>query len=71
MKLYTEEQMLQAFNYGKSLEPFDCFDDLVNSLNPIELPTDKEIEETLGTAGGGLFAKGAKWMRDKIKGGEQ
>lgn len=43
MKLYTEEQMIQAFNYGKTLEPFDCFEDMIDSLTPIELPSDDEI----------------------------
>jgi hypothetical protein len=30
--IYTEEQMLQAFEYGRTLEPFDCFEDFLNSL---------------------------------------
>jgi hypothetical protein len=30
--LYTEEQMLQAFDYGRTLEPFDCFEDFLKSL---------------------------------------
>lgn len=30
---YTEEDMRQAFEYGKTLEPFDCFEDFINSLN--------------------------------------
>jgi len=30
--LYTEEQMLQAFEYGRTLEPFDCFEDFLKSL---------------------------------------
>jgi len=44
-KLYTREQMIDAFSYGKSLEPFDCFDDFIESLTPIQLPTDDEILE--------------------------
>lgn len=70
-KLYTREQMIDAFSYGKTLEPFDCFDDFIQSLNPIQLPTDEEILEkvnnfhSLGRLG---FKEGAKWMRDKIKG---
>jgi len=30
--LYTEEQMKLAFAYGKSLEPFDSFEDFIKSL---------------------------------------
>ena len=40
---------------------------MANSFTPIELPNDEEIEEILGTAGGGLFAKGAKWAIEQIK----
>jgi hypothetical protein len=29
---YTEEQMKLAFDYGKSLEPFDSFEDFIKSL---------------------------------------
>ena len=29
---YTEEQMKLAFEYGKSLEPFDSFEDFIQSL---------------------------------------
>lgn len=45
MKLYTEEQMIQAFAYGKTLEPFDCFEDMIDSLTPIELPSEEEIAD--------------------------
>ena len=30
--VYTEEHMRMAFEYGKSLEPFDCFEDFIQSL---------------------------------------
>jgi hypothetical protein len=30
---YTEEDMMKAFEYGKTLQPFDCFEDFINSLN--------------------------------------
>jgi hypothetical protein len=43
MKLYTEEQMILAFAYGKTLEPFDCFEDMIDSLTHIELPSEEEI----------------------------
>ena len=32
-KKYTEEDMMKVFEYGKTLEPFDCFEDFINSLN--------------------------------------
>ena len=30
---YTEKDMRKVFEYGKTLEPFDCFEDFINSLN--------------------------------------
>lgn len=36
--------MIKSFCYGKTLEPFDCFDDFIESLTPIQLPTDEEIK---------------------------
>jgi hypothetical protein len=33
VKKYTEEDMMKAFEYGKTLQPFDCFEDFINSLN--------------------------------------
>jgi hypothetical protein len=44
MKLYTREQMIEAFNYGKTLEGFDWIGDMIDSLEAIELPSDEEIE---------------------------
>lgn len=56
------------------------YDDFIASLTPIQLPTDEEIEnnaysdrqvdyweheQQIG------FERGAKWMRDKIKGGDK
>lgn len=61
MKLYTEEQMIQAFAYGKTLEPFDCFEDMIDSLTPIELPSDEEISEKLA-----FHAHGARWVINHI-----
>ena len=41
--------------------------------NQIELPTDEEIERQskLWGLASEFYCKGAKWMRDKIKGGGQ
>lgn len=47
MKLYTEEQMIKAFNYGTHLMGFDCIEDMIDSLTPIELPSDEEMEKKL------------------------
>ncbi len=43
MKLYTREQMIEAFNYGQNPKGFDWIGDMIDSLTPIELPSDEEI----------------------------
>jgi hypothetical protein len=74
MKLYTEKQVVEAlwqkehpFSDGKNV------DEIMKSLSPIELPSDEEIEERIGfeypATYQNAFKEGAKWMRDKIKGG--
>ena len=71
MKLYTERQMKEMFRMG-----------LANSINedgalgqfaPIELPSDEEIvNKALEIQWSNtLFKDGAKWMRDKIQGGNK
>jgi hypothetical protein len=80
MKLYTEKQMRQCYegvlqNVGTSIKQSDLpkVDEYINSLTPIELPSDDEINE----AGKGhctflpSFVYGAQWMRDKIQGGNK
>ena len=76
MKLYTEEEIVsflkREFSDEINAETF------MENLTPIELPTDEEIWEAepteisgdfdLGVMQG--FRHGAKWMRDKIQGGE-
>ena len=80
MKLYTEEQLRQAlwqtehpFSDGKHV------DEIIDSLTPIELPTDEEIgelrdehipidEEDMWSERL-YFTLGAKSMLDKIQGG--
>lgn len=84
-KLYTKEQMIKAFRYGKTLEPFDCFDDFIESLTPIQLPTDEEIVKQSKYIAHNYFEmhhanhyqgleegslRMASWMLDKIKGGQ-
>lgn len=75
MKMYTEEQMIQAYELGRGLTHEEVLEEFV----PIQLPSDEEIEnnaysdrqvdyweheQQIG------FQRGAKWMRDKIKGGQ-
>ena len=78
-KLYTEDQVIKltkaAYAAGENHNKF-IFRMELNNLTPIELPTDEEIEvkaqSSYNDPASHLilgFVKGAKWMRDKIKGG--
>ena len=85
MKLYTEEQVRQAINHGSlysyingDFEFKNSEDDIVNSLPPIELPTDEEIfnqailamEEMYGSgcdAEIDAYFRGAVWYREQLK----
>jgi hypothetical protein len=75
MKLYTEEQVRKAYNEGcwnGFNEVSDKEDFTINSLKPIELPSDEEIEEmgkdviVYNDTKRGWFIEGLKFMRDKI-----
>jgi hypothetical protein len=80
-KLYTEEQLHKLiFKYRQQLTEFSfnkpTVQNLIDELTPIELPTDEEIWNEYNSKGENLgsnfaFARGAEWMRDKIKGGGQ
>lgn len=76
MKLYTEEQVINAlwatehpFSDGKNV------DEIMKSLSPIELPSDKDrMYMSLPKNGGSHssdymegFNKGAKWVIEQIK----
>lgn len=78
MKLYTEEQVKEivhrCMTLGLSAET------LLPTLTPIELPTDEEIETEASDFGKKYRATtyevsahviGAKWMRDRIQGGNE
>ena len=71
VKLYTEEQVRNAMRADFILD--EEIDNLINKLTPIELPSDEEIwdkadeEDEIGKHY--AFIRGAEWMRDKIKGG--
>jgi len=82
MKLYTEEQMhtvmllaLGRYQIHSNKEVLKENQDLIDSLTPIELPSDEEIWE----AGNNeelnskqyAFVRGAKWMQEKIQGGNK
>jgi hypothetical protein len=52
------------------------FEDILKTQNHIELPSDEEVGNEAsarhyGTNFKHVFASGAKWMRNKIQGGEQ
>ena len=77
MKLYTEEQVKKAIDFFLSDETKK--DKIIETLTPIELPSDENIEEkaeflfpTVNRMGGTTyiahksFIEGAKWMRNKI-----
>jgi hypothetical protein len=80
-KLYTEEQVRTIIGKAQMLNWDDEFlfseDYLISSLTPIELPTDEEIEEFshkkyMEVEDSRWFEPlqvGAKWMRNKIQGG--
>jgi hypothetical protein len=75
VKLYTEEEIVsflkREFSDEINAETF------MENLTPIELPSDEEIEDaSLEENNDDLspaeeFQRGAKWMRNKIQGGEQ
>ena len=74
MKLYTEEQVRKAVMIAENQKI--GFTTIVREhLTPIELPSDEEIFSLIGDgmhdyykAG---FEQGAKWLRDKILGGNK
>ena len=77
-KLYTEEQLHKLIiKYRQQLTEFNfnkpTVQNLIDELTPIELPTEEEIEkvaEKTLSVNFLSFIEGAKWMRDKIKGGD-
>ena len=75
-KLYTEEQVKQIIDIAEFNKHL-THDEILKEFSPIQLPSDEEIEnnaysdrrvndwENEQQIG---FERGAKWMRDKIKG---
>jgi hypothetical protein len=83
MKLYTEEQVKEIYfkgvHNGRLHIEGKCSDE-VESLTPIELPSDEEIKKMMELDGmefdefdpyDASYLGGATWMRNKIQGGEQ
>jgi len=72
MKLYTEEQVIQAFKDGFVTAinegTYDYVNEYMDELTPIELPSDEEIDEIFPKKFQSSYLQnwGAKWMRDKI-----
>jgi hypothetical protein len=84
MKLYTEEEIRKLLNEILMLSSWmtsSSVDDAINSLTPIELPTDDEVEEysdrystmhedvsdKLGKyLVSAIHIDGAKWMKEQI-----
>jgi hypothetical protein len=76
MKIYTEEQMhsviLLALGRHGIYIPNKHYQDLIDLLTPIELPSDEEIDDrSYSDEQEKGFRNGANWMRDKIQGGNK
>ena len=80
MKLYTEEQVRKAMSKklefpNDDIEMFYSDDEVIESLTPIELPSDEEIvvnacknpivDDFMNDRQIG-FVKGCKWMKEQI-----
>jgi hypothetical protein len=73
MKLYTEEQMhsviLLALGRHGIYIPNKHYQDLIDLLTPIEIPSDEEVDDrSYSDEQEKGFRNGAKWMRNKIQG---
>lgn len=83
-RLYTEEQVREMLSMTDMIFDNDLMPhkDIISCFTPIELPSDEEsfnesiriMEEWYGsgcTEEIDAHFRGAKWMRDKIKGGNK
>ena len=73
MKLYTEEQVIRAIQFGYCDVPDVTPEEYVDSLTPIELPSDEEIEQEAYYKVSdhtenpyASFKSGAKWIKEHI-----
>ena len=77
MKLYTEEQLINTVeaireyikNYPEKFHE-SMIEKHLKNLAPIELPSDEGIQKEF-KIGSLAFIDRAKWMRDKIQGGNK
>lgn len=73
MKIYTEIQLLEAIDRALFSKPNINSFDILEDLDPIELPSDEEIEKEMEfdwlDPDDVAYLGGAIWMRDKIQGG--
>ena len=74
VKLYTEEEVVRAIQLSDGRST----DEVLAGLTPIELLSDKEINDSKFSSNSPIqelyndgWEEGAKWMRDKIQGGKQ
>jgi hypothetical protein len=70
MKLYTEEQVKKAISMAYTEYHYE---QIIDSLTPIELPSDEDISTQAsnrhyGTNFKHVYASGAKWMKEQIIG---
>jgi hypothetical protein len=73
MKLYTEDQVRDLLRQVWTYTPTQI-DNLIDIMEPIELPSDKEIKDAsikyyVNKSACFYFEIGAKYLRDKIQGG--
>ena len=77
VKLYTEEQVKKMLDLARFT--YNSEDKILLSQIPIELPSDDEIYERAfqqwgdysKTSHQNAYLEGAKWMRNKIQGGNK
>jgi hypothetical protein len=73
MKLYTEEQLQEAYNRGLMDGRLNNVDySITNGFKPIELPSDEEIEQggekeyNLSMEENCRFIEGGQWLRQRL-----
>ena len=81
MKLYTEEQVLKMLEVCRDSDLYEhilTFEDILKTENPIELPSDEEIERKIQNridkefkVCSSAFRDGIKYLIDKIQGGNK
>ena len=83
MKLYTEEQLRKMLEVCRDTDLYEhilTFEDILKTETPIELPSDEEIIKIMELDDMEFdefdpyhvsHLDGAKWMRDKIQGGNK